>query len=87
MGLGHIWGPEGVIRLGRPHPRVQLDVYGTPDKGLKNDFPCGGSVEWEGSLKRYKVTSQEMARKENKEKSKERKRKIEDEKALIIEGR
>lgn len=53
VGLDHIWVPEGFIRLGRPQSGVQLDFYGTPDKGPRNDFPCGGSVEWEGSFRRY----------------------------------
>ncbi|KAL8822652.1 MAG: hypothetical protein Q9191_006617, partial [Dirinaria sp. TL-2023a] len=43
-GLGHIWVPEGVIQLGRPKPGVELQVYGTGDIKLKDDFPCGGSV-------------------------------------------
>lgn len=42
VGLGHTWVPEGFMQLRRPQPGVHLDVYGIPDEGLKNDFPCGG---------------------------------------------
>lgn len=53
VGLGHIWVPEGAIRLGRPQRGVELDMYGPHDLGSKNNFPHGGSVECEGSFKRY----------------------------------